>query len=212
MKIALINGSPKVKESASGRILQDLNNYLQENDHTIAKHHFSKSELSLNEMEKLGDCDAIVFSFPLYVDGVPSHLLSCLVQLEAFFLANNKKDIMVYTLVNCGFPEGHQNEAAIEIMENWCAKTGLKWGQGVGIGAGGMIISVKNVPSGYGPKKNLGKALENIAANILGGTSEKNIFIAMNFPKLAYKLAAHINWGRSIKSNGLRKKDLFTRK
>jgi hypothetical protein len=34
---------------------------------------------------------------------------------------------MLAILVNCGFYEGHQNEAAIEIMENWCEKAEIKW-------------------------------------------------------------------------------------
>lgn len=45
----------------------------------------------------------------------------------------------VYCLVNCGFYEGHQNKLAIEMMGNWCEKAGIKWGEEVGIGAGGMI-------------------------------------------------------------------------
>ena len=212
MKIALINGSPKIKDSASDCVLQELKVFLEQQDNIIFEHHFRKPQLSTEEMKDLVECVALVFAFPLYVDGIPSHLLNCLAELESFLLTLNKKEIKVYSLVNCGFYEGHQNKLAIEIMENWCIKSGLKWGQGVGIGAGGMLPSLKNVPSGNGPKKNLEKALNQIANNILKSTSEENIFITANFPRVAYKFAAEMGWRQSIKSNELKRKDLFLRK
>lgn len=212
MKIALINGSPKIKKSASNDILKALTNCLESDQSIISQHHFNKPVLEKKEMEKLAKCDAFVFAFPLYVDGVPSHLLSCLIQLEEFLANKSEKDMTVYVFVNSGFPEGEQNGVAIEIMENWCAKTGLKWGQGMGIGAGGMILSVKGVPCGHGPKKNLGRALENMASNILQKKSEPNMFTTMNMPKFAYRFAAHMNWRISARANGLTKKDLFSTK
>lgn len=69
---------------------------------------------------------------------------------------------MLAILVNYGFYEGHQNKATIEIMENWCEKAEIKWGQGIGIGAGAVLHSSKNVPVGHGPKKNLGEALKQL--------------------------------------------------
>ncbi|WP_346888389.1 hypothetical protein [Clostridium sp. UBA1056] len=44
-------------------------------------------------------------------------------------------------------------------MENWCEKAEIKWRQGIWIGAGAMLPSLKNVTVGHGPKKNLGEAL-----------------------------------------------------
>lgn len=128
------------------------------------------------------------------------------------FASIKEKEIIVYSLVNCGFYEGHQNELAIEMMENWCAKAGLKWGQGIGIGVGGMLPSLKRIPMGHGPKKNLQKAFKQLANNILKCTSEENIFITANFPRVLYKLAAEMGWRQSIKANGLKRKDLFLKK
>lgn len=209
MKIALINGSPRIKESASGCILQELKSFLEKGNNAIYEISFKKSKLSTEEIEQLTECDAFVFAFPLYVDGVPSHLLSCLVQLETILKSNKKKEIVVYSLVNCGFYEGKQNTLALEIIENWCAKTGLKWGQGVGIGAGGMLLAVKNVPLGHGPKKNLEKAFKQLSSNILKCASEENIYITANFPRFLYKLSAEMGWRQAIKANGLTRKDLF---
>lgn len=212
MKIALINGSPKLKQSASNYILQDLKKLLDSENNTIIECHFSKPQIETRHFEELTDCDAIVFAFPLYVDGIPSHLLNDLVELEKFFSLNKEKDIMVYSIVNSGFYEGHQNKIAIEMMENWCIKAGLKWGQGVGIGAGGMISALRNVPAGYGPRKNIDNALKQLACNILESASAENIFISPNFLRIAYKFAAESSFRKSIKANGLKVRDLHRRK
>lgn len=212
MKIALISGSPKIKNSASDYILQELKAFLRQQDNMIIEYYFRKPQLSIKEIENLVECDTLVFAFPLYVDGIPSHLLNGLVKLEKTFQDIKNKEIKVYSLVNCGFYEGHQNKLAIEIMENWSIKARLQWGQGIGIGAGGMLPSLKKVPIGQGPKKNLEKALKQIANNILTSTSEENIFITANFPRVAYKFAAQMGWRQSVKGNGLKRKDLFLRK
>ncbi|MFA5524379.1 MAG: hypothetical protein WDA24_08465 [Tissierellales bacterium] len=212
MKIALINGSPKPDNSASGCILEELKAYIESENMMISNYNFRKPQLNAEEIEKLTEEDVLIFAFPLYVDGIPSHLLYCLTQLEEAFIAVNKKDILVYTLVNCGFYEGHQNRLAIEMMENWCVKTGLKWGQGVGIGAGGMLQSLKNVPAGSGPKKNLGEVIRQLSDNIKNCGTGENTFVTPNFPRFAYKLAAEMGWRTSIKANGLRRKDLFLKK
>lgn len=212
MKIAFINGSPKIKDSASGCILQELKALLEQNSNIISEYCFRKPQLSIKEMEQLAEYNVLIFAFPLYVDGIPSHLLNCLIQLEMIFANIKEKDVIVYSLVNCGFYEGHQNKLAIEMMENWCTKAGIKWGQGIGIGAGGMIPGLKSVAIGHGPKKSLEKALKELADNILKGTSEENIFITVNFPRVLYKLAAEMGWRQSIKANGLKRKDLFIRK
>lgn len=212
MKIALINGSPKSNNSVSECILQELKVFIESDNNMISEYNFRKPQLNAEEIEELAEQDVLVFAFPLYVDGIPSHLLNCLIQLEKAFIVANKKDILVYTLVNCGFYEGHQNRVAIEIMENWCTKVGLKWGQGVGIGAGGMFQSVKSVPLGYGPKKNLGVVIKQLSDNIQNCNMGENTFIKPNFPRFAYKLAAEMGWRSSIRANGLNRKDLFLKK
>ncbi len=212
MIIAFINGSPKTHESSSGCVLHELKALIDNANHEIYEFSFKKPQLSSEETDNLVECDALVFAFPLYVDGLPSHLLNCLVQLETLFSAIKEKNILVYSVVNCGFYEGHQNELAIEIMENWCIKAGLKWGQGLAIGAGGMLPMLKNVPNGHGLKKNLEGTLKQLANNILKSASGQNICITANFPRILYKLAAEMGWRQSIKANGLKRKDLFLRK
>ena len=211
MKIALINGSPKVKNSSSGCVLQELKALLYD-EHQVFEYHFRSGDLSGSHLEQIGESDVLVFAFPLYVDGIPSHLINCLYQIENFLKTKPLRKITVYAIANCGFYEGNQNILALEMMKNWCEKSRLNWGQGFGIGGGGMLPMLSEVPDGKGPKKNFSKALKVVGKNISTGASEENIFISPNIPRFAYKFAAEMGWRKQIKKNGLRVKDLFYKK
>ncbi len=207
MKVALINGSPKSKQSSSEAILKDLQTCLSKDIETV-NYSFRKSFLAKEEIEVLFNFDVLVFAFPLYVDGVPSHLLNCLCQIEEASKNIKDKSITVYTLVNCGFYEGHQNKWAINIMKNWCVKAGFKWGQGIGIGCGGALASMSSIPLGKGPKSSMGITFKSLADNIHTKSQASDAFFSLNFPRFMYKLIAEFGWRQTIKKNGLKVRDL----
>lgn len=211
MKLAFINGSPKAKNSSSETILKSLKKLFADN-HEITEYNFRTPHLDAKELEQISQCDVMVLAFPLYVDGIPAHLISCLYEMETFFNTSLNPNIKVYALVNSGFYEGRQNSLALEMVENWCEKSGLSFGLGIGIGGGGMLPELSNLADGKGPKKNLGIALKNLSNNISSSSSAENIFISPNFPRFAYKLFSEVGWRQQIKSNGLKKADLFLRK
>ena len=208
MKIALINGSPKRKGSSSSALLEDLKKLLPD-EHQIKQFHFNKPLLTEDEITELQDCSAWVFAFPLYVDSIPSHLLSCLCQLEQADF--NRNGIHIYTFVNCGFYEGKQNTYALSIMENWCYKAGLNWGMGIGFGGGGALSSMKNAPLEKGPKRNLGISLTVFVEAISRQDQKDNIITSIAFPRFLYKLIIELEWRKSIKANGGKVKDLKKR-
>src|SRR5659263_95903 len=84
MKIALINGSPKVKNSASEFILTSVKSLLPA-DSVLKEFKFNRPILNEIDLEKIAGTDVLIFAFPLYVDGIPSHLLRCLDQMETYF-------------------------------------------------------------------------------------------------------------------------------
>lgn len=203
--IGLINASPKIYKSSSQTIINDFKIFISEEE--IIEFNI-KRYITILEIEKLLECDKLVFVFPLYVDGIPSHLLEALVQIENYIKNNNTKKPTVYGIINCGFYEGEHTKLALNNLEMWCKKTGLNWGQGLGIGAGGMLEQITNVPVGKGPKKSQQKAFETLSKSILEGDVGSNVFITANFPKFAYKLAAENNWKNKAKENGLKKKEI----
>jgi multimeric flavodoxin WrbA len=207
VKIALINGSPKPSQSASGRILQFLQPLLESERHENTLHAWRRPDLDSQDALDLCECDALIFAFPLYVDGIPSHLLNCLMQLEER-LAHIEKDIKVYAIVNCGFYEGHQARWALAMMENWCHRAQVQWGYGIGLGAGGILAGDNAIPLDVGPNRNLGQALRKLAHSVTNRVSDQNLFITANFPKLLYKLGGEMGWRKNARANGLRARDL----
>jgi hypothetical protein len=136
-----------------------------------------------------------------------------MVQLEDYSKNNTmQKQIYVYIIANNGFYEGKQNKIALEIMKNWCDKTGFIYGQGIGNGAGEMLPYIKNVPLGHGPLKNLGKALDEVIKNMQNKQEGENIYLSPNFPYSAWKfMATNVFWNAQAKKNGITKRDIVRR-
>lgn len=238
MKTALINGSPKATGSVSGLILQNLQERLLKHQDQqegaecgasvtsgasstcssgsrddCSTFHFSKPQLSQEDLEQAAACDTLVFAFPLYVDGIPSHLLRCLSQMDDYLkpLQVNKQ-MQVYAIVNCGFYEGLHNKLALDMMRNWCAKTGLRWGHGLGVGGGGMLAAIIGIPDEHRMKKSFSEAMNNMANCVANCGAADHAFIDPAIPRIAYRLGGAVGWRQQIKANGLKAKDLSLRK
>ena len=140
MKTVLLNCSPRKRFCASAYFLflQSLfvgGEKVKERLRSPADH--------TRILEQLRDARAVVFGLPLYVDGVPSHVLRFLEEMEGFCLENGLK-LRVYCIANNGFIEGKQNEPLMQVFENFCARAGIAWGGGVGIG-GGVMLNVTRI-------------------------------------------------------------------
>ena len=94
-------------------------------------------------LAQIKDAQAVVFGLPLYVDGIPSHVLRFMEEMEAFCKENDIHPA-VYCIANNGFIEGKQNEALMQSFEHFCSRSGLVWGGGVGIG-GGVMLNVTRI-------------------------------------------------------------------
>ena len=139
-KTVLINCSPKLKLSVSGFLMKCAGVII----------HGQKEYLHLRTpadyptiLRALQDAGKVVFVTPLYVDSVPSHMLSFMREMEAFCRENGLR-LKVYVIANNGFIEGKQNEPLMQVMENFCARSGLEWCGGIGIG-GGVMLNVERI-------------------------------------------------------------------
>ena len=205
MKIALINGSPKVKDSASGVLLKDVKGYLGEKAETVQLG-FHSSAVSEEVIEELSAADAWVFSYPLYVDGIPGHLLSCLIQLEEAGWQNRR--ISIYGIVNCGFYEGTQTALALRLLRNWSIKAGFICSGGVGVVGGGGLAMMPKTEPGYGPKAPIDKSLAALSDSIFKRKVQENHYVSVALPRFLYKMGAQIGWRQMMRANGGKGKDL----
>ncbi|MBR5681337.1 MAG: hypothetical protein IKX19_11860 [Clostridia bacterium] len=140
MKTVFINCSPKKRFCASAYFLALQRIFVggkkvTEELRTPADH----SRI----LEQLRDAQAVVFGVPLYVDGIPSHVLRFMEKMEAF-CRENDLCFPVYCVANNGFIEGRQNEPLMQSFEHFCTRAGLRWGGGVGIG-GGVMLNVTRI-------------------------------------------------------------------
>lgn len=204
LRVALINGSPKGTKSHSEHIIEEMKYELE----GVQIEEIQMPSSSPEGLEKILRCHAAVFVFPLYVDGIPAHFLSCLMEMEQYFKAE-QAGFTVYTVVQGGFYESIQAKTAIEIMENWCARTYLKWGQGIAVGGGGMLECLDQKHNYFMQK--IEEAIGELCDGIRSLENGPTLYAEPNIPRAAYKMAAERQWRKLLKENGLDKEALFYR-
>lgn len=209
MTISVINGSPKRGKSTSGLLIKYFCQAIDDKK-IVRIYDASKAPLQQEQYDEIINSTALLFVFPLYVDSIPSNLLRILVDLEKQYRLT--KNTMVYCIVNNGFFEGKQNYIAIEQIKSWCDAAGTTWGQGIGMGAGEMLPFIAEVPLGHGPNKNLGRAINLLANNILNQKSGENILSSPNWSRFLWKIQSSLlGWYPRAKHNGLTKHEMKKR-
>lgn len=135
MKTVFINCSPKKRFSASEYFI-GLQRLFVRGEKVTEKLRNKGDHKRI--LDKLQDGDTVIFCTPLYVDGLPSHLLMFLSEMEKFCTEKNI-GLRIYSISNNGFIEGCQSEPILRIFRNFCERSGLEWCGGVGIGGGVML-------------------------------------------------------------------------
>ena len=140
MKTVFINCSPKKRFCASAYFLFLQRLFVGGKKVAMKLHKPTDHE---NILAELADAHAVVFCLPLYVDGIPSHVLRFMGEMEAFCKENSLHP-GIYCIANNGFIEGKQNEPLMQSFEHFCSRSGLIWGGGAGIG-GGVMLNVTRI-------------------------------------------------------------------
>lgn len=208
MKVCMINGSPKIKDSCSGYLIDEIIKLL---DNKIEVMVCNANDKAVNNelFEDIYSCDKVLFVFPLYVDAIPSHLINFLELFQEYIKQKPVKSICIYAISNCGFFEGEQNKYALKIMENFCEHVGLNWEFGLGIGAGPFIGQSQSIPWQAFIKKPIYNALILLKNALERDENQKeNIFITAKMPRRMYILAAHMSWKALARKNNLKVREL----
>ncbi|MDR2193320.1 MAG: NAD(P)H-dependent oxidoreductase [Treponema sp.] len=211
MKISIINGSQKPNGSNTSIILSVLNNLLGK-DNDIDNYTLGVNQFSEEIYNKIVLSDVIVFAFPLYTDSIPSNMLKMLIELEGFFGREKAKETVVYAIINNGFYEGKQTHIAFEIIQNWCERSGVLCGGGIGQGAGEMIGATRETPLNKGPFNNLWRALKLLTEKIETKEPVGVKYLSPYFPRFLWKIMAHnAFWHPLAYKNKLTKKDIVNK-
>lgn len=136
MKLLLLHASPKKKGGAS-RFFAGLFRLFLPGVHKKTVSLSSRQDFG-RVLELFPDMDGICLFVPLYVDGLPSHVVEFLVEAEEY-CRNHSCRFRLYAVSNNGFVEGKQNRPALHMLRAWCEKAGVTWGGGLGIGGGVML-------------------------------------------------------------------------
>ena len=203
--IIAINGSPKVKDSASANIIGRLAKItgMPVTGYQAVKL-LGQADV-LETIKKILEADTILVVFPLYVDALPAPLvrvLSLLEQANAAKIAANAATarIKVYAVCNCGFFEPANTMPAFDIIENFCVSAKMKWCGGAGLGGGGFVAS-QNPNIEKGPAAGIHAMLHSFGKLIAEGEKTENVFAAPKIPRFVYSLGGNLGWRQMAKKN-----------
>ena len=143
MKTLMINASPKRITSASRYFLWLLDVMMFTRE--TKRIDLSGPKIYDEIFTAFNEIEALVIALPVYVDGVPSHVLNFMQAAEKYCKLNDCK-FKLYVIANCVFFEPHQCRHLINNMRSFCTSAGLEWGAGLGIGTGEMLSVLRLTP------------------------------------------------------------------
>lgn len=217
--IILVSASPKIKEqSVSKEFLEMAGSRITSDLCSKTFIDVRKSFLTHNLAEDfatLAQADVLIISFPLYYFCLPGMLTRFLVDYQNYYTACGqvKKQVKVYAIVNCGFPEPEINQEAIRVMQSFSRQLNAEFRFGVLIGGGPMMIAAQEAPFMKKSLQKLNSAFTSLAADIQEESSatRDSIYISAKFPfsRHLYYFMGGRGWIATARKNGLKKKDLY---
>lgn len=160
-KAILINGSPRGEQSASHAISSFLAKELSVKNIEAQLKHISAYQGNDNIAEEIKNADIIAVICPLYVDSLPSQVISLMeVLLSQKEQISEGKGFAV--ILSSGFPERAHSDTAIKMAELFCKKAGFVWLSGIALGGGGVVYG-KTLEKDKKALKNITEALSHAA-------------------------------------------------
>jgi len=218
MNALLVVGSPKGKKSTSQAIGGALLRRLAASGWKTSDTTVAAALSSPENLDRFGRdveaADFILYAFPLYVDQLPTPVIR---SLE--FLAGRKNNPTgapadrpaapkLAIIVQCGFPETHQNNPAVEIMRKFAAAAGFRWAGALAAGMGGAVGN-RSLDKPAGPVRNIVKALDLAAASLAAGNDipeeASALFGKPMMPKFLYTFAANFGMKLQARKFGVKK-------
>ena len=140
MNLLIIHASPKKKGGASRFFSRLFRLFLPGVRKKVVS--LSSRRDFQQVLELFLDIDAVCLFVPLYVDGLPSHVVEFLNQAESY-CKSHPCQFRLYALSNNGFVEDKQNRPALHMLQARYERAGISWGGGSGVG--GVMLQVLGI-------------------------------------------------------------------
>lgn len=210
IKAVVLIGSPKTGASTSRSLAEHLVVRLRVGGADVRTYHIQESaDDPLRWREVLDEChdaDLLVVSAPLFVDSLPSEVVTWMetVGKEGADIAKMKRFLAV---LQCGHPDVGQTSVAMNILKNFSDRQGYEW-----LGAMrmpmGPTIDGKALSDAKGAARHAIKALDLIASALAKGENVPvEAFTEMQtrpMPVFLYLMKANRALKRRAKENGAR--------
>jgi len=191
----ILVGSPRgIDRSTSGRLGSHLLAALEERGFIVEKVHVHTAVRSAEGIEDalaaIARADVVLLFAPLYVDSFAAPVIALLETIAG----RRAGRVRLFALVQCGFPEGAQNETALALLEQFAAEAGWEWLGGLAFGGG-----VNRTPF---PRQALDLVAEAISA---GGPIPDQAFALVGrdpIPAWLYRIVGNWMWRREAKGFG----------
>jgi len=209
--IAVINGSPKARESTSEMFIDQIQKFLHAKVMVYQARQFVRRKNTSQKLtyrkltsKKIYDilkADVLLIVFPLYIDSLPAPLIRILTLIEEHVVTTDGRLPSVYAICNCGFFEAERNQLALQMIEHFSTRTGMSWGYGIGVGCGGAVqLLRKSMIQGKGLAADVYAALRQLGDAIQDeNIKRQNVFVAPEIPRFWYMLNGNMHWQQMAK-------------
>ncbi len=218
-RVVVINASPKTAgQSASGYLASYAWDLLSGDSLEVkvfSVRESIKNKQTAEVFKYMTGADALIIIFPLYVFCLPGILMRFLQDYHNHVgsCPDRDKKVIIYAVVNCGFPEPGINTEAVRVIGSFSEKIGVEFRFGVMIGGGGMLIGAQGSPMLKKTMSDIEGAFARMKEEIVSGRRGpvENIETSVRFPRMLYRFMGDKQWISSARKNGLKKKDLYAR-
>ena len=213
-RILLLVGSAKMNRSTSEVLGTYVLDKLIEGgfeSETLFAHKILKSDTGKDELlSSVNKADLIILAFPLYVDCLPYSVISMLEHIaKNRQVETDSRKQSLLCIVNCGFPEAHQNDTAVAICRQFARETDFDWAGGLTLGAG-EVIAGRDLSKVGRLSRNVVKSLDLAVEALADGkpVSQKAIDLMAKplIPRWLYLLVGGSRWKRESKEHGVRER------
>lgn len=144
MNALVLVGSPKGRNSSSFLLASKMAEGMRKHGAAVREElvhaGLRSEEATLRLLDAVDAADLLVFSFPLYVDSLPSPLTRLVERIAVRRAgAAGKGSTRLAVMVQCGFPESRQCDTAIGICRLFAERTGMHWSGALAMGMGGSL-------------------------------------------------------------------------